>query len=52
MLPTIHLDDLCNIVTEIIEIPPESRYILAIDESKNTLYEITKVLNSVEFSTV
>ena len=45
VLPTIHMDDLCSIVFEISETAPETRYILAIDDSKNTLYEITKSIS-------
>jgi fructose-bisphosphate aldolase class 1 len=30
-------------VVEVVETVPEHRYLLAIDESKKTLYEITKV---------
>ncbi|KAI8854406.1 hypothetical protein BC829DRAFT_424481 [Chytridium lagenaria] len=44
IVPTIHLDDLCNIIVEVAETTPESKYFLAIDESKNSLYEITKKL--------
>src|SRR4051812_10533551 len=43
IVPTIHLDDVCNIIVEVVETTPESRYLLAIDDSKSTLYEITKV---------
>ncbi|KAJ3102300.1 Adenylate kinase 7 [Phlyctochytrium planicorne] len=45
VLPTIHLDDLCNILVEVAETTPEAKYFLAIDESKNTLYEITKAIS-------
>ncbi|KAJ3197257.1 Adenylate kinase 7 [Irineochytrium annulatum] len=44
-LPTIHLDDLCNIVVDVAETLPESKYFLAIDDSKNTLFEITKAIS-------
>ncbi|KAJ3416008.1 Adenylate kinase 7 [Chytridiales sp. JEL 0842] len=45
VLPTVHLDDLCNIIVEVVETVPENRYLLAIDDSKNTLYEITKAIS-------
>ncbi|KAI9325435.1 hypothetical protein DFJ73DRAFT_801962 [Zopfochytrium polystomum] len=41
-LPTIHLDDLCNIIVEVADVQPETRYLLAIDDSKSTLMELTK----------
>nr|KAJ3421353.1 Adenylate kinase 7 [Polyrhizophydium stewartii] len=44
-LPTIHLDDLISVVVELIETTPESKYIVAIDDSKNTLYDITKAIS-------
>ena len=42
-MPTIHLDDLTNIVLEVAEVLPETRYLLAVDDSKLTLYDILKV---------
>ncbi|KAI9352718.1 hypothetical protein BDR26DRAFT_914218 [Obelidium mucronatum] len=45
VLPTIHMDDLSNIILEVVEFQPENKYLLAIDESKNTLYEITKAIS-------
>jgi len=44
-IPTIHLDDLCNITVEIVETLPETRYILAIDDGKSTLFEILKAIS-------
>ncbi|KAJ3260305.1 Adenylate kinase 7 [Boothiomyces macroporosus] len=44
VLPTIHLDDLIAITVEVIETSPEVKYIVAVDESKSTLYEITKAI--------
>ncbi|KAJ3277144.1 Adenylate kinase 7 [Terramyces sp. JEL0728] len=44
VLPTIHLDDLIAITLEVIETCPEVKYIVAVDESKTTLYEITKAV--------
>ncbi|KAI8803996.1 hypothetical protein BJ742DRAFT_682527 [Cladochytrium replicatum] len=45
VVPTIQIDDLCNILVEIVETTPETRYLLAIDESKNSLMEITKAIS-------
>ncbi|KAJ3015879.1 Adenylate kinase 7 [Thoreauomyces humboldtii] len=45
VMPTIYIDDLCHIVVETAESLPESRYMLAIDDSKHTLYEITKAIS-------
>lgn len=44
ILPTIYLDDLVSLLVEIVETSPENRYMLAFDDSKNTLYDITKVI--------
>ncbi|KAJ3068662.1 Adenylate kinase 7, partial [Quaeritorhiza haematococci] len=44
-LPTIHVDDLVNIVIECAESLPETKYILALDDSKHTLHEITKAIS-------
>lgn len=43
IIPCVHLDDLVNITVEVIETTPETKYIMAVDESKSTLLEITKV---------
>ncbi|KAI8897949.1 hypothetical protein BC833DRAFT_591684 [Globomyces pollinis-pini] len=43
-LPCIHLDDLISITVDVIEATPETKYILAVDESKHTLFEITKAI--------
>ncbi|KND00419.1 uncharacterized protein SPPG_04741 [Spizellomyces punctatus DAOM BR117] len=45
VIPTISLDDLSNIIVETVETTPASKYMLAIDDSKNTLYEITKAVS-------
>ncbi|KAJ3295038.1 Adenylate kinase 7 [Borealophlyctis nickersoniae] len=44
-VPTIHMDDLCNIIVETVETLPEQKYMLAIDDAKSTLYEITKAVS-------
>ncbi|KAJ3054331.1 Adenylate kinase 7 [Rhizophlyctis rosea] len=43
--PTIHLDDLCNIIVETVETLPETKYLLAIDDGKYSLYELTKAIS-------
>ncbi|KAJ3391899.1 Adenylate kinase 7 [Lobulomyces angularis] len=45
ILPTIHVDDLVNILFELSETQPENRYLLAVDDSKLTQYEITKAIS-------
>ncbi|KAI9097017.1 hypothetical protein DFS34DRAFT_650383 [Phlyctochytrium arcticum] len=45
LIPMIHLDDLCNIVVETVETTPSNKYMLAIDQSTNTLYDITKAVS-------
>lgn len=43
VIPTIYLDDLVSIIVEVAETTPEIRYIIAVDDSKNTLFDIIKV---------
>lgn len=45
MLPSIHVDDLVSIIFELSETLPETRYILAVDDSKITLSDITKAIS-------
>lgn len=45
LIPTIHLSDLANIVTEVVEVAPEQKYILAIDEGKYTAYQLVKAIS-------
>ncbi|KAJ3183943.1 Adenylate kinase 7 [Gaertneriomyces sp. JEL0708] len=45
-LPTISLDDLTNIIVETIETTPTTRYLLAVDDSKQTLMEIIKAISA------
>lgn len=45
VLPTIHLDDLCEIVTDVIEMAPLSRYVVAVDGSSNTLLELVSSIS-------
>jgi adenylate kinase len=44
IVPCIHLDDLITITIEVVESSPEAKYIVAVDESKSTMYEITKAI--------
>ena len=44
VLPCIHLDDLLSITVEVIETAPEAKYIVAVDDSKNTLFDIIKAI--------
>jgi len=46
VLPTIHVDDLSSIIFELSETTPNDiRYLLAVDDSKQTLLEITKAVS-------
>ncbi|KAI8910411.1 hypothetical protein EDD86DRAFT_275463, partial [Gorgonomyces haynaldii] len=45
VLPCIHLDDLVTIIVEVVETNPEQKYLVAVDESKNNLMEITKAVS-------
>ncbi|CAH8593236.1 unnamed protein product [Dicrocoelium dendriticum] len=42
ILPTIHVNDLAKIIQTVIELRPTKHYIIAKDDSQNTLYEIVK----------
>ncbi|XP_041661053.1 adenylate kinase 7-like isoform X2 [Cheilinus undulatus] len=46
-IPTIHVNDLGGVIKSIIEAKPKlkSKYILAVDESKNTLEEMVKMIS-------
>ncbi|XP_040016870.2 adenylate kinase 7 isoform X3 [Gasterosteus aculeatus] len=44
-IPTIHVNDLAGVIQNIVELKPKSRYILAVDDSKNTLEDIVKVIS-------
>ncbi|XP_061843144.2 adenylate kinase 7-like [Nerophis lumbriciformis] len=46
-IPTIHVLDLAQVIQNLIEIKPKSKYILAIDDSKNTLEDIVKAISEV-----
>ncbi|XP_040920554.1 adenylate kinase 7-like [Toxotes jaculatrix] len=44
-VPVIHVYDLAGVIQNIIELRPKSRYILAVDDSKNTLEDIVKMMS-------
>jgi len=45
IIPTIYLNDLCNIIVDVADNPPDTKVILAVDDSKNTLYEIVRAIS-------
>ncbi|EDO36546.1 predicted protein [Nematostella vectensis] len=45
IVPTIHISDLASIVLNICDQHPKVRYMVAVDESKNTLEEIVKAVS-------
>ncbi|XP_077367472.1 adenylate kinase 7-like isoform X2 [Festucalex cinctus] len=46
-IPTIHVLDLAKVIQSLIDVKPKSKYILAIDDSKNTLGGIVKAVSHV-----
>ena len=48
-VPTIHVKDLAGVLVNICDQKPKVRYMVAVDESKNTLEEIVKVKYRVLF---
>ncbi|XP_061610212.1 adenylate kinase 7-like [Phyllopteryx taeniolatus] len=46
-IPTIHVLDLAQIIQNLIDVKPKSKYILAIDDSKNKLLDIVKSISHV-----
>nr|XP_020459736.1 adenylate kinase 7-like isoform X2 [Monopterus albus] len=44
-IPMIHIYDLAGVIQNIIELRPKSKYILAVDDSKNTLEDIVKMIS-------
>nr|XP_046228435.1 adenylate kinase 7-like [Scatophagus argus] len=44
-IPMIHVYDLGGVLQNVIELKPKSKYILAVDDSKNTLEDIVKVVS-------
>ncbi len=47
MIPLIHIKDLANIIVSISDNKPKTKYILAINDSVNTLEDIVKVSNTI-----
>ena len=52
IVPTIHIKDLAAVIVNICDQNPKVRYLVAVDESKNTLEEIVKVTICVVFCQV
>uniref|UniRef100_A0A3Q2Q924 Adenylate kinase 7a n=1 Tax=Fundulus heteroclitus TaxID=8078 RepID=A0A3Q2Q924_FUNHE len=46
-IPMIHVCDLGRVIQSLIKLRPKAKYILAIDDSKNTLEEIVKAISDV-----
>ncbi|KAM9840520.1 adenylate kinase 7-like isoform 1-T2 [Aulostomus maculatus] len=46
-IPTIHVCDLAGVIQNLIELKPKSKYILAVDDSKNTLEYFVKRISDV-----
>jgi len=46
-LPTLHVDDLCKAICATIESPPSHQYVIAVDESHDTLETIATAVFSV-----
>jgi len=45
VIPTLHIKDLASIVQNVMDSKPKSRYIVAVDDSMNTLQEIVKCIS-------
>ncbi|XP_068730218.1 adenylate kinase 7-like isoform X1 [Montipora capricornis] len=46
VVPTIHITDLAAVIVNICDQNPKVRYLVAVDDSKNTLEEIVKIVSS------
>ncbi|XP_053192700.1 adenylate kinase 7-like [Scomber japonicus] len=46
-IPMIHINDLAGVIQNIIQHKPKSKYILAVNDAKNTLEEIVKMISDV-----
>eukprot|EP01137_Pigoraptor_chileana_P007728 Opistho-2@53682 len=46
VVPTIHIEDLASSLHHIVDRQPESRYIVCVDDSKNSLEEVVKCISS------
>lgn len=47
ILPTIHIKDLAGVIQNIADSRPKVRYIIAVDDSKNTMEEIVKSVSRI-----
>ncbi|KAG1972890.1 adenylate kinase 7 isoform X3 [Pimephales promelas] len=47
IIPTIHINDLAGIIQNVIDHKPKSQYIVAVDDSKNTMDDIIKAITLV-----
>uniref|UniRef100_A0A3Q2CCQ9 Adenylate kinase 7a n=1 Tax=Cyprinodon variegatus TaxID=28743 RepID=A0A3Q2CCQ9_CYPVA len=46
-IPMIHVGDLGRVIQNVIKLKPKSKYILAVDESHNTLEDVVKAISNV-----
>ncbi|XP_048831321.1 adenylate kinase 7 [Brienomyrus brachyistius] len=46
ILPTIHVNDLAGVIQNVIDHKPRTHYLIAVDESKNSLEDIVKALSA------
>ncbi|XP_034153332.1 adenylate kinase 7-like [Esox lucius] len=47
IIPTIHINDLARVIQNVIDHKPKQHYLLAVDDSKNTIEEILKTITYV-----
>ncbi|KAK7142554.1 hypothetical protein R3I94_012036 [Phoxinus phoxinus] len=47
IIPTIHINDLAGIIQNVIDHKPKSQYVVAVDDSKNTMEDIIKAITLV-----
>nr|XP_006632319.1 PREDICTED: adenylate kinase 7 isoform X1 [Lepisosteus oculatus] len=47
IIPTIHINDLAGVIQNVIDHKPKTHYLLAVDDSKNSLEDIVKTVSSV-----
>ncbi|KAJ8341203.1 hypothetical protein SKAU_G00334940 [Synaphobranchus kaupii] len=47
IIPTIHVNDLASVIQNIVDHKPKTHYLVAVDDSKNTLEDIVKVISHV-----
>ncbi|XP_035269685.1 adenylate kinase 7 isoform X1 [Anguilla anguilla] len=47
IIPTIHVNDLASVIQNIVDFKPNTHYLVAVDDSKNTLEDIVKVISQV-----